>query len=229
MKTKKNLLPRLVLMSAIGLGLISVSCQKDCCKPANDNNQANTTKYAEIAEPSFSEKIAAFTPGVLDSSEITTLIFMREEELLARDIYLSMQNLYSLPVFVNIAKSELVHTNAIKTLILNYNHIDPAANHQQGVFNNPDLQTLYNALLIQGSLSLNDALTVGATIEDKDIFDLQNNISQNVDNADILFVLNNIKNGSKNHIRAFNFQLVHRGITYVPQFITQAEFDAIVQ
>ncbi|MCX6272576.1 MAG: DUF2202 domain-containing protein [Bacteroidetes bacterium] len=229
MKTKKNFLTRLVLMSAIGLSSVIVSCQKDASTQSSGQNQLNTAKYSEITDPGLSAKMATFLPGVLDSSEINTLNFMREEELLARDIYLSMQNLYTLPIFKNIAKSELVHTTAIQKLIVLYNLPDPAANHQQGVFTNPDLQALYNTLLTQGSTSLNDALIVGATIEDKDIFDLQNHIAQDVDNQDILFVLNNIKNGSYNHIRAFNAQLVHRGITYVPQFITQAEFNAIIQ
>ncbi len=228
MKTKKNFLTRLILMSAIGLSMVMISCQKDASVQTSDTNQSNTAKYAEITDPELSSKLAAFTPGVLDPIEITTLNFMREEELLARDIYLSMQNLYTLPVFKNIAKSELVHTTAIQKLILLYNLPDPAANHQIGVFTDPDLQSLYNAFLAQGSSSLNDALKVGATIEDKDIFDLKDRM-QYVDNADMLFVFNNLMNGSKNHLRAFNFQLVNRGITYVPQFITQAEFDAIVQ
>jgi len=229
MKTNKNFITHLAVVSAIALSVVFVSCQKDATTPSTDNNQLSTAKYTEINDPQLSAKLACFTPGVLDTSEINTLMFMREEEMLARDVYLFLQNLYTIPVFKNIAKSELAHTNAIKKMILKYNLTDPAVNHQQGVFTNPDIQDLYNTLTIQGSISLNEALIVGATIEDMDIFDLENHISQDVDNADILFVLNNLMNGSKNHLRAFNFQLVARGITYVPQFISQAEFDAIVQ
>jgi hypothetical protein len=229
MKTRKNLFTRLVLLGTMGLVLLTSACQKDTTSTLAADDQMNSAKYTELSETVLLEKIASFTPGVLDSAEISTLTFMREEELLARDIYLSMKALYPLPVFKNIAKSEEVHTTAIKNLMITYNIPDPAVNHQLGVFSNPDLQALYNALLAQGSTSLNDALYVGATIEDVDIFDLQNHIALDVDNTDILFILNNLKNGSKNHLRAFNFQLTVRGITYVPQYITQAEFDDIIQ
>ena len=229
MKTTKKLIPMLVLTATLGLAALTMSCQKEETSVAADKNLPAVEKYLELSGAELSARMNLFTPGVLDPGEITTLTYMREEELLARDIYLSFQGLYTLPVFKNIAKSELAHTTAIKNLLVTYNLPDPADNHQLGVFSNPDLQALYNTLLAQGSTSLNDALLVGATIEDLDIFDLETHIAQDVDNADILFVLNNLMKGSKNHLRAFNFQLTARGITYIPQYISQAEFDDITQ
>jgi hypothetical protein len=69
---------------------------------------------------------------------------------------------------------------------------------------------------------------VGCTIEDYDIHDLNGHIANDVDNTDILQVFNNLRSGSINHIRAFNGKLLAAGITYVPQYLSQAEFDAIV-
>lgn len=34
--------------------------------------------------------------------------------------------------------------------------------------------------------------------------------------------------GSRNHLRAFISQLSGQGVTYTPQYITQEEFDAII-
>jgi len=81
--------------------------------------------------------------------------------------------------------------------------------------------------MAQGQTSLIGALTVGATIEDLDIADLQQRIAA-TDNADIALVFGELMKGSRNHLRAFISQLTKQGVTYTPQYITQAEFDAIV-
>ena len=55
------------------------------------------------------------------------------------------------------------------------------------VFNNADLQALYTSLVEQGSASLVGALTAGATLEDKDIFDLESDM-QLTENPAILTI-----------------------------------------
>lgn len=50
---------------------------------------------------------------------------MREEEKLARDVYLELYETWDLPVFYNIAQSEQTHMGAVKTLIEKYNLKDP--------------------------------------------------------------------------------------------------------
>jgi hypothetical protein len=49
-----------------------------------------------------------------------------------------------------------------------------------------------------------------------------------VDNKDILYVYSNLEKGSRNHMRAFNRNIENLGSVYIPQYISQAEFDAIV-
>lgn len=163
----------------------------------------------------------------LSEEEILALNYMREEEFLAMDVYLKMYELYKLPVFSNIQRSESQHTEAVKALLVKYGLADPAAEHITGVFENPELQNLYNILTETGSKSLNDALKVGATIEDLDIKDLLD-LSEVVDNQDILLVFANLTKGSRNHLRAFNAQLVKAGIVYVPQYISQELFAEII-
>jgi hypothetical protein len=186
---------------------------------------ANTT--STTTNPMYS-CINSFPVEPLSAAEISSLNTMREEELLAKDIYTSMYALYHMPVFINISKSENQHTGAIKTLFDKYDLPDIAANHVTGVFVNPDIQTLYNTLLAQGSASLNGGLTVGATIEDLDLQDLVNHIANDVDNADILYVFNELQKGSRNHLRSFYKLLELRGITYAPQFISLEYFNQII-
>ncbi|MBK7214932.1 MAG: DUF2202 domain-containing protein [Bacteroidales bacterium] len=193
----------------------------------NGIDESETGTAAGTVNPMYS-CINSFPVEPLSDDEINAINTMREEELLAKDIYTSMYALYHMPVFNNISKSENQHTGAIKVLMDKYDLPDIAANHVTGVFVNPDIQNLYNTLLAQGTVSLNGGLTVGATIEDLDIQDLVNHIANDVDNADILFVFNELERGSRNHLRSFYKLLKIRGITYVPQFITVEYFEEII-
>jgi hypothetical protein len=169
--------------------------------------------------------LATIPESTLTQEEIDGLVWMREEEKLARDVYLAMYDLWGLRVFSNIASSEQTHMDAVLQLLDRYDIVDPAANTSPGEFMNPDLQLLYDDLIAQGNQSLEAALTVGATIEDLDIADLQQRAT---DTPDIALVYANLEKGSRNHMRAFVRNLDQRGVAYSPVYISQADFDAIV-
>ncbi len=171
--------------------------------------------------------LATIAPASLSVAEAESLVFMREEEKLARDAYAALYGLWHVNVFQNIGASEQVHMDAVKMLLTRYALPDPAATTLPGQFGNPLLQTLYGALMTSGQASLVDALKVGAEIEDVDIRDLRA-IKATVDNADLLLVCENLEKGSRNHLRAFHNNLLRQGATYTPKYITQAEYDAIV-
>jgi hypothetical protein len=114
----------------------------------------------------------------LMADEIAGLQFMREEEKLAHDVYVSFYQQYGLAIFNNIANSEATHMAAIKTLLDRYGIADPATSQPIGVFTNPDLQALYNQLILQGNQSLAAALQVGTAIEEIDISDLQTRLAR---------------------------------------------------
>jgi hypothetical protein len=206
------------------------SCSKDTAEDytvITDESAASIEKLA--AEALLVDScINALPVEPLSEAEIDALNFMREEELLAKDVYVMLYSIYNVPVFNNISKSETQHAQAVGTLMVKYGLPDPALNHVAGVFVNADLQALYTSLVAQGSTTLISAFTVGATIEDLDIKDLQNQITTDIDNQDILFVFGNLERGSRNHMRAFNRQLTAQGVTYTPQFISQESFDQII-
>ncbi|MEN8154813.1 MAG: DUF2202 domain-containing protein [Acidobacteriota bacterium] len=155
------------------------------------------------------------------------LLRIREEEKLARDVYRVLYDRWGLRIFDNISRSEQKHMDAVKTLLIKYGMADPVTDDTTGNFTDPELLKLYEQLIAKGNLSITDALYVGATIEDVDIFDIQNYQLQ-ADNMDILFVFGNLKKGSENHIRAFTGQLSSYNIEYKAQFITQEELEAIL-
>ncbi len=162
----------------------------------------------------------------LTEDEEANLQFMREEEKLARDVYLYLHEKYGTNIFNNIASSEQTHMDAVLTIMEKYGVEDPASN-ELGVFSNATLQQLYNDLTTQGDISLIDALTVGATIEDVDIRDLGDAIDA-TSKTDLIDMYEMLECGSRNHMRGFTNQLDMQGETYAPQFIIQEQYDEII-
>jgi hypothetical protein len=163
----------------------------------------------------------------LSSDEKADLIYMREEEKLARDVYLTLYDKWNQQIFSNIAGSEQTHTDSIRYLIERYDLTDPVTDETVGAFTNQDLQKLYDDLVAQGSKSIEDALKVGATIEDLDIFDLNEAVAR-ADNQDIKEVYDNLTRGSRNHMRAFTRQLSNYNETYEAQFLSAEEVNEIL-
>lgn len=167
--------------------------------------------------------LASLPDESLSEVEKTDLIYMREEEKLARDVYQTLYEKWGVQVFANIAQSEQTHTETVRDLLEKYNITDPVTNDSVGVFQNEELQRLYDDLVSRGSISEIEAFKVGALIEELDIKDLQEAIDR-TDNADITFAYENLIRASRNHLRSFTKQLTARGETYAPQYISTEEY-----
>jgi hypothetical protein len=142
----------------------------------------------------------------LTDAEKYWLTYIREEEKLARDVYLFLYDKWHSRVFKNISVSEQTHMDAIKTLLDRYGITDPAAGKGPGAFTNSELQALYDELIQDGSGSLVDALDVGVFIEETDIEDLNAGIASST-HKDIITVFSKLLSGSLNHLSAFNSNL----------------------
>ena len=162
----------------------------------------------------------------LTQDEIDDLQVLREEEKLARDVYLFSYDKYGETVFNNIASSEQNHMNKILNLLNKFNLDDPAL-AIRGEFTNQTLQGLYNDLTAQSDISLVEAFKVGATIEDLDINDIDHFISR-TDNNDILDTYDILNCGSRNHMRSYYGKLIENDITYIAQFITDSKLELII-
>lgn len=172
-------------------------------------------------------QVASMPYEEVSAAEAEALQFMIEEEKLACDVYTFLYETWNHRVFKNIARSEQTHMNAIQALLIKYGLDDPTLGSEAGVFQSPELAAMYDKLTSKGVVSLVDALHVGATIEDVDIKDLQEQIALS-DNTDIRTVYQNLMKGSRNHLRAFVGQLEYNGGSYTAQFLTQEEVDAIL-
>ena len=153
---------------------------------------------------------------------------MREEEKLARDVYITLNELWNRRVLSKISVSEQRHMDAIKTLLDRYELDDPVGENSLGIFKNEILQTLYNTLIEQGSISMIEGLKVGALIEEIDILDIEKELEQHVDNQDIIYVYQNLLRGSQNHLRAFVRNLSRQGVEYIPQNLSEEQYIVII-
>lgn len=186
----------------------------------NGNNGAQGAAETQ----NHATELAAIPPADLSAEEAAGLLYMYEEEKLARDVYNALYAAWNIPTFQNIAASEQMHMDSVKSLLDRYSLNAPSS--APGSFADATLQNLYTTLIAQGGQSAADALKVGAAIEELDILDLQTRLSA-TDNADIQMVYNNLLSGSNNHLQAFTMALRNQtGEVYVPQYLTAEAYAA---
>lgn len=193
------------------------------CENTSDSQSLNTADQFDAMLSAISELPAED----VSSEEALSLAYIREEEKLARDVYIVLFQKWNARVFNNISESEQKHTSAIKLLLDKYDLADPAT-EEIGLFTNKDLQSLYNALVTNGDSSLVQALLVGAAIEEIDIIDIQDEVDNVIDNQDISIVYENLLSGSANHLRAFVRNLEMNGIDYTPQYLDEETYFNIL-
>jgi hypothetical protein len=160
------------------------------------------------------------------TEEAEGLLLMREEEKLARDVYLALFEQWEMRVFERIAGSEQRHTDAVAGLLDRFGLEDPFID-EPGVFVDPGLQALYDDLVEQGSESRVAALEVGAMIEELDIADLRDLLAE-TDRRAIERVYRRLVAGSENHLRAFARSLEAAGGEYVPTYLDEDEVADIL-
>ena len=213
--------------------LLLVSCAS---APVQENAPDPEVAYnAEVAEiesnPESGHSAETITDGDiagLTDEEISGIVFMREEEKLARDVYLQLAELWGMNIFQNIAGSEDTHMGAVLTLIEMADVEDPVEGFGQGEFLNQDLQELYYDLVAKGSQSLAEALLVGGAIEEIDILDLQMYLAE-TDDGSIREVYQNLLQGSINHLNSFVRTYERQtGNEYQPQFLTEEAFQELI-
>ena len=179
----------------------------------------NTNNGFTAADPGLS------TP--LNTNEIAGLKYMREEEELARDLYMTIFNNKGLTVFQTIStNSETVHAQKMLDLLNTYGEADPSTGIAN-TYTDPALQTLSDQLIntATGATSTDlDALNVGALVEEVDIDDINAKKAQvQPVHALIIQTYDNLLCGSRNHLRSFVSQIeAITGTAYIAQVPTVA-------
>lgn len=224
----KTLIKSILLASIITAFFGFTSCEKE--PPGIENEEyvsildvddGGTTSVIE----SNLKSVLLETPVITDD-ELDILLEMKEEEKLAHDVYVAMYDKWGSMIFSNISFAEEKHLNAIIRL-LEYYGLTYVQVGEPGVFTIEKFQTLYNELIAAGSVSVEEAFKTGVLIEEMDIKDLTEALEV-VTNDNIVIVFENLLKASCNHLRAFNRELTKLGITYVPVYISQEDFDQFI-
>lgn len=198
------------LYISVVVALLSVTALAD--NGQRQNSKQNSSKQYKKGKNQGQQRgnqqgrVDTGTTSELTAEQKEGLIFMIEEEKVARDVYTTLYKTWGTRVFTNISKSEQKHMDAVQNLLNKYNLEAPATLETVGAFEDTHLQEMYNDLVEKGNSSLIDALEVGVMIEEVDIADLQELIEAGLP-SDIERIYNNLLKGSYKHLDAFNREL----------------------
>jgi len=198
--------------------IVGIVCVVIFAAPSGAQDNATTAVDAKIATIELTE---------LTAKEVEGILFMRQEEKLARDVYWVIYNKWGVRIFKNIANSEQTHMDALARIVTRYGLDDPISEEIPGTFPNDTLQLLYKELVERAGKSFNDALIVGAQIEELDIADLERWLAA-TDNEDVRIVYQNLMKGSRNHLRSFYRQIERSNLKYTPSYLSTDVFNRIV-
>lgn len=164
------------------------------------------------ADPTPERSTVTTTSSASASTEVAAevaladqLRYLIEEEKLAHDVYVTLGEQWGGRIFTNIAASEVTHQDAVARLLPAYGIADPRLT-AVGAFTDPALQELYDGFVAEGSASATNAYQVGVAIEEKDIADLSAYLDTDPP-ADVTAVMTSLRDGSSNHLAAFQRQL----------------------
>jgi len=146
------------------------------------------------------------TTQALTDAQKEGLSYIIEEEKVARDVYLTLYSTWKSRIFKNIAKAEQKHIDAVARLFSKYEVEEPLTLEDIGLFENAELQKLYDDLIERGNKSLLDALEVGVVVEETDIADLEELLEAGVP-SDFERVYSKLLRASNKHLKAFNRQI----------------------
>jgi len=226
MKRTRILIAGLLLMSAGFLFALGTTEQRGKGNQGNGKGSGSEISASE-SDTLFAQEIGKLPKQPLSPQEREGLLYLREEEKLARDVYLFLGEKFNVQAFLNIAKSEETHMAYVKILLDKYGIPDPVGSNAQGVFTNPEFTKLYKELTQQGSVSAGEAFKVGMLIEELDLADLDR-VLKEADNTDIRIMYHNLAKGSRNHLRAFSRQLEREKVSYKPVQISSTLFTKIL-
>lgn len=189
-----------VALAIVGTG-VGIAIGTQTPKPPSAS-----TSETVVESPSASESnTTASAPVVPTPTLEQNLAFAIEEEKLAFDVYTVLGDMWGSRTMNNITNSETSHQSQVAALLVTYGSADPRSS-EIGVFTDPDLQALYDSLIVQGSVSEQAAMEVGVFIEETDIADLDAMMAT-ISEQDVLTVLESLRSGSVNHLAAFQRQL----------------------
>src|SRR6476620_4362177 len=165
----------------------------------------------------------------LSPAETKALINLHDNQKLSLFVYDSLYAIWGINPFGNIRSAESQHVNFLDDVADNY-ALELETNepgNSAATFTTPQAETIYQESISKGSLSVVDALKMGARLEEMSLQVLHNAKAVTI-KSDLLHTFDILAMGSKNNLQAFNRRLKMYGITYEPGFLEQKDFRNII-
>jgi len=165
------------------------------------------------------------TPLTLSAGAQAALLFQIDEERMAGELYRAWGAKWDLVPFAHIPLAEARHETVLRQLATRAGLALPAA--VPGHFASAEVQKRHDDLLPLGLVSADGALRAAAYVEEVDIADLRTLLAS-TDNAAWQEIAAMLETASGHHLGAFVGLLAARGVTYVPQLLPAADYQAIL-
>ncbi len=193
----------LAVTVASGLGAASAFASETPSPGATSSSSASAAPSSEASSSAVASSAAPSSPARLSEDAKQDLIFSREEERMARDLYQLLADKYDgARPFSNIARSESRHFENVGALLSRYGIEDPSAGTSAGTYANDKLQNLYDEWKAKGETSLEEAYQVGIALEKRDIEDLKKMARSSVP-TDVSGTYQRLLRASEQHLAAY--------------------------
>ena len=174
-------------------------------KKAQNKQMVKTGNNAEMQKGSVNALMVQdgeIQDITLNEAEVESLLYMIEMEKMALDIYDALYELTGIEDFDVISNSEQKYYDKLLEVASKAGVDTTTISDEAGVYTNSEIQDLYTTLLAQGSLSSEDAVSVGILIEQTDIADLQSAL-EDTDITLLGGVYSHLLDASQNHLATF--------------------------
>lgn len=163
---------------------------------------------------------------VLDWYTAWQVVWMYDQEKLARDLNLKFSQRWGERIFANIAESEQRHMDELAVMIVHYDLSALIETDEIGVFGDDRHSEAFSELSSRGEQSLLEALRATAYLEEWDIKELNGDI-ESIAEQPLLDTFSRVLAGASNHLRVFVAKMSGLGYTYQAQMLTQSDVDLI--
>jgi hypothetical protein len=187
----------------------------------------DSTEAQALAGKSEGQLLVNSLPAAtLNDEQKQLMVFMWNEEKMAKDVYVALNQVYPSQQINTIAtQSEARHQEKVRALLEKYNlsvwePLNTTASYSDaavaavapGTYTVTAVQTLYNTLYAKGIASARDSMEVGCMVEVTDVNDLNAQLPLVSNLLDATTVFENLRAGSYNHYWAFDRGLKAMGV-----------------
>ncbi|PIR78441.1 MAG: hypothetical protein COU28_01585 [Candidatus Magasanikbacteria bacterium CG10_big_fil_rev_8_21_14_0_10_36_16] len=183
---------------------------------------------ATISSQALYDQLGKHVGDKATQGDQMALPYMYESEKVAESLFLAWNTTHELPILFSLSQSHAEQKNVIE-IVMGGLQVDlSSAVLEDGKFKDDNIQNLYNKLLPIGNEMRDKAYTSGLLLEESIITNIDTYLERGIDGLSKT-IFEAIKESSGKNMKVLNDLLIKDGATYVPQVLSQSEFDSFVK